>query len=213
MKHPLSPYKAHVEEWKNCDRCFLAECRKHVVLARGQIPCDVLFVGEAPGESEDVVGKPFVGPAGKLLDHIVWKALPDGTRVLFTNLVGCIPREEVDEPEVSPISPGNAENNSVPRRRVFAGKAGQPEDESIVACQPRLVGLIGIAKPKLIVCVGALARDWFDQGYKHSIKVPDMPPHIDVTHPAAILRASVVMKGLMVQRCVVNISNAWEDAR
>jgi uracil-DNA glycosylase len=63
-----------------------------VVLCRGRLPCDVLFVGEAPGVSEDVLGRPFVGPAGKLLDTIVERALDGQYDCAMTNLVACIPK-------------------------------------------------------------------------------------------------------------------------
>jgi uracil-DNA glycosylase len=68
-------WSAHVDDWKDCTRCPLHTVRSNVVLARGSIPCDILFVGEAPGRSEDALGKPFVGPAGILLDEMIEDAL------------------------------------------------------------------------------------------------------------------------------------------
>jgi uracil-DNA glycosylase len=63
-----------------------------VVLARGRIPAPILLCGEAPGVSEDVLGSPFIGPAGKLLDHILARAIDGQFDYCLTNLVGCIPR-------------------------------------------------------------------------------------------------------------------------
>jgi DNA polymerase len=58
-----------------------------LVTARGHVPCDILIIGEAPGASEDIIGRPFVGPAGILLDDILEKSLDPDIRVAMTNLV------------------------------------------------------------------------------------------------------------------------------
>lgn len=195
----MNPWLQFVERWKDCTACHLCEGRQRVVLARGSIPCDVLFIGEGPGESEDSLGAPFVGPAGQLLDRIVNRAglpskhvdLPNNTwRLLtwaFTNLVCCIPRDE------------------------DGGKATEPDDEAIDACSVRLVEFVELASPKLIVCVGKLAKDWLDPGWKHSIQLHRKIPLVDILHPAAILRANVAQQGLMIQRCVVQLRNAVEE--
>lgn len=126
-------WKEHKARWIDCTLCELSERRKSVVLARGKIPCDILFVGEAPGASEDVLRKPFCGPAGKLLDSIIAKAVPPGFKVAFTNLVACIPLDE------------------------DGAKTKDPPKKCIAACQPRLVEFMAMVKPSLIVHVGALA--------------------------------------------------------
>ena len=99
----LSIFQKHCERWKNGCGSRLCFGVKNVCLARGKVPCDVLFVGEAPGESEDTIGKPFVGPAGKLLDYIIGRAL-QGTelRAAFTNLVCCIPRDDDGGKSIEP---------------------------------------------------------------------------------------------------------------
>ena len=185
-------FKDHVAQWIDCQRCQLCEDRDRVVLARGQIPCDALFVGEAPGESENVLGRPFCGPAGYLLDDIIERSLEGNRavprfplRVSFTNLVACIPRED-------------------------GGKATEPDDESIEACRPRLEQFIALAQPRLIVSVGSLARDWLAQGYRYSIRLPQpLPAQIEIIHPAAILRANSAQQSLMVRKCVVTLTNAF----
>ncbi|MEK0326406.1 MAG: uracil-DNA glycosylase family protein, partial [Nitrosopumilus sp.] len=100
-------WKEHRAKWIDCSLCSLCKRRRKVVLARGKVPCDVLFIGEAPGASEDSLGSPFVGPAGHLLDQMIEDALdmtsPDqadlpaidsGPRIAFTNLIACIPKDE-----------------------------------------------------------------------------------------------------------------------
>lgn len=188
--------------WEKGCGSGLCESARNICIARGQVPCDVLFVGEAPGESEDVIGRPFVGPAGKLLDYIIERSLLKGTRYALTNLTMCIPRE------------GDGQ------------KAAQPLPEEIEACAPRLREFIRICQPKLIVCVGALARDYLDEKMKGSIwgnrvslrrslnntsELGSEILRIDITHPAAILRTNVANQGLAVQRCIVSIRTAVEE--
>ena len=188
----LSPWRAFVERWADCRDCVLCETRKNIVLARGSVPCDVLFIGEAPGESEDVIGQPFMGPAGKLLGDIVSRALGGpsesftGIRTAFTNLVCCIPR--------------NANG----------GKATEPDPNEVIACQPRLAEFIALCRPRLIVCVGALASRWIgNQRTKYGIG-GDVRI-IDIIHPAAILRSNSAQQGMAIQRAVVQIANAVEE--
>ncbi len=183
----LSPFQQHVERWRECGECGLCRQRQRVVFARGKIPCDLLCCGEAPGESEDVLGRPFVGPAGRLLDAIIERAVPATVRVAYCNLVGCIPRL----PE--------------------GGKASEPVPEEIRACAPRLVEFVKIANPRLVVCVGALSRDYLDPKMMGSTKIPLTIPRVSITHPAAILRANLAMQSLAIQRCVVTIATAVRE--
>jgi uracil-DNA glycosylase len=143
----------HVAKWRDCQKCPLAQQRSNIVLARGTLPCDVVFVGEAPGSSEDALGLPFRGPAGNLLDQIIERAMPDITYAM-TNLVCCYPRE------------AKAEGINEPRL------------DEIKECRPRLTEFINIAQPKLIVCVGRLATEHVDhRDGVHCIDI-DHPAHI-----------------------------------
>lgn len=181
--------KTHAASWTGCKKCHLCEGRKQVVIGRGTLPCDVLFIGEAPGESEDVVGKPFVGPAGKLLDHIIVTALGPLRTYAITNLVGCIPRD--------------------PESR---DKAIEPDDEYIKACAPKLREFYALARPKIVVRVGKLAQTWVDPVYKHSsIRELGGAAVADIVHPAAILRANITARGIMVQRAIVTIKTAIDS--
>lgn len=69
-----SPWQRHAEKWRDCHLCDLCSQRDRIVLAKGDVPCDLLIIGEAPGESENVTGLPFTGPAGHLLGKIVASA-------------------------------------------------------------------------------------------------------------------------------------------
>jgi len=94
-----SKWERHVRKWEDCQKCELAERRKNVVLFRGKVPNDVLFIGEAPGVVEDKFGKPFKGPAGLLLDDMISKAIEEvpaakSYKMGFTNMISCIPLDE-----------------------------------------------------------------------------------------------------------------------
>lgn len=175
-------YKEHKNKWKNCKLCPLHSKATKIVLGRGTVPSDILFIGEAPGQSEDVIGQPFVGPAGHLLDHIIEVAskdyLEDGNElsISFTNLIGCIPLDEEND------------------------KVSEPPKDSIKKCSGRLLEFIDLASPKLIVLVGKLAAKWSPTS--------DEWATIEIMHPAAILRLDQSQQGLAIQRTVFQIKDA-----
>ena len=80
----------------NCRLCGLCEGRMKIVLPSGDLNSPVVFVGEAPGEREDIIGKPFVGRSGKLLDSIMEEEGVDRSKVMITNTVKCRPPENRD---------------------------------------------------------------------------------------------------------------------
>lgn len=174
-----SRYSLHKQEWVNCTKCLLHEKRTKVVLVRGKLPCEVLFIGEAPGQNEDVIGQPFVGPAGKLLDQIIADALEGKFSYALTNLVGCIPIGDDGD------------------------KVAEPPEEAIRECAPRVADVYEMCQPQLIVGVGLLASKWIDRIIPHrDAKL------VKVVHPAAILRMDVSQKGLAIQRTIMQIASA-----
>lgn len=176
----MSAWTDHVARWRDCQACPLGKQRNRIVLARGTLPADVVFVGEAPGASEDATGLPFYGPAGYLLDQIIERALPPTVSYVLTNLVACFPR--------------------------LAKEAGdnEPERSEILACRPRLVEFIDIARPKLVVRVGSLAAEY-------TSRADDGMRYADIVHPAAILRMPLAKKNMALQRAVVILRNVVED--
>ena len=181
----VTTYAEHRQRWQGCRACVLCETRKSVVLYRGDLPCEILFCAEAPGESEDVLGFPMKGPAGHLMDQIVKNGLPLGRTFGFTNLIACIPRD----PE--------------------GGKLAKPDDDSVRACEGRLREIVNLAQPKLIVCVGREAQMWLNPGYKASIKLDRPIPMASIIHPAAILRGfERRLQGLEARRASVEIRDA-----
>lgn len=178
----MSKYQQHVAKWQDCQLCKLCVNRTNIVLGKGKIPCDALFVGEAPGASEDILSVPFVGPAGKLLDEIIRQSGAEKYRLAFTNLVACIPLDDSGE-----------------------DKLVAPPLESIRACKDRLVEFVQLANPKMIVCVGALAAKWCPEFLNKKLV------YVNIVHPAAILRGNLAQRGLSIQRAVVILSTAIED--
>lgn len=81
---------------KDCRRCPLCEGRTNIVLPDGDVDSKVVFVGEAPGENEDLEGRPFVGRAGKILNGMFEEAGLDRSKVLITNTVKCRPPNNRD---------------------------------------------------------------------------------------------------------------------
>jgi len=148
-------------DWKLCRKCDLHKTRKNVVLGAGSAPADVLFIGEAPGKSEDLLGMPFIGPAGKLLSAMIdmalqWSSLGTKPRIYITNACACRPTD-------SPL-----------------GENRQPTGDELWACYQRLEWECKqIARPKVVVFLGkvadAAARKLF-------------PSATALQHPAYILR-------------------------
>jgi len=160
-----SSYALLQDHWNKCTRCPLHESRRRVVHARGTLPCTVLFIGEAPGESEDSLGKPFIGPAGKLFDEIIAEVVTNLGKPFtyaLVNLVGCWPKVEVE---------------------LSSGETRQPTKDEIQKCQPHLIELIRLARPKLIVTLGDLARRNLPRNTGINNKIREA----SLIHPANIL--------------------------
>ena len=148
-----------------CQNCPLGATRTNLVFGVGDEKAEVLFVGEGPGEQEDLKGEPFVGPAGKLLDDML--AMFDLSRedVYIANIVKCRP-------------PGNR----------------APEIEEVLACIGWLERQVELIRPKLIVCLGRIAAmALIDPGFRitrqHGQWFDVKGRRIMATyHPSALLR-------------------------
>lgn len=112
----------------NCKGCELGVRRTNVVFGVGDPTADILFVGEGPGEQEDLKGEPFVGPAGKLLDDMLSIIDLDRKKCYIANIVKCRP-------------PGNRD----------------PKDEEQDACIGYLQNQIALIQPKILICLGRIA--------------------------------------------------------
>lgn len=113
---------------KVCHKCGLASTRTNVVFGVGNPKAEVLFIGEGPGEKEDLKGEPFVGRAGQLLDKMLAAIDLDRTKIYIANIVKCRPPQNRD-----PL----------------------PEEQN--ACIDWLRNQTKILNPKIIVCLGRIA--------------------------------------------------------
>jgi uracil-DNA glycosylase len=168
--------KSLAEAAQNCRACDLYKNATQAVFGEGAAHAEVMLVGEQPGDKEDLAGKPFVGPAGKLLDNAFEQAGIDRERVYITNAVKHFKWE--------------------PRGKVRIHK--KPNGKEIAACRPWLDAEIVAVRPKVIVAMGAtaaqalLGREFrVTQHHGEMIDMATPHPHeITATvHPSSILRA------------------------
>ena len=148
-----------------CTRCHLCETRTNVVFGVGPEDAKIMFIGEGPGENEDLQGEPFVGRAGKLLDDMLELIDLDRSKVYIANMVKCRPPKNRD-----PL----------------------PEEQN--ACAPWLSRQIELINPRVIVCLGRISAmrfirpdfkitkehgQWFEKDGRQVMAI---------YHPAALLR-------------------------
>jgi uracil-DNA glycosylase family protein len=166
--------KAFREAAAGCKGCDLWERGTQTVFGEGARRAEVVFVGEQPGNEEDLTGKPFVGPAGRLLDDALLEAGIDRAKCYVTNVVKHFKWE-----------PGG-------KRRIHK----KPYAREIAACRPWLEAEITLVKPKVIVCLGATAAQaLLGPQFKVSkqrgrfIESALAPYIVATVHPSSILRA------------------------
>ncbi|MEZ4405817.1 MAG: uracil-DNA glycosylase [Polyangiales bacterium] len=121
-------------EVARCEGCRLSTTRTQTVFSRGDVFARLAFVGEGPGEQEDLRGLPFVGPAGQLLDKIIAGMGLSPDEVYVANIVKCRP----------------------PNNRV-------PQEDEMRACTPFLVRQLGLVKPEVVVALGKTAASYLLQ--------------------------------------------------
>lgn len=162
------------EAVQGCRGCALWECASRAVFGEGAPDAQVMFVGEQPGNEEDLTGRPFVGPAGRLLDRALAEVGLDRSEVYVTNAVKHF--------------------RSVPRGKRRIHK--KPGDEHVDACLPWLEAEISVVRPAVLVCLGATAAKAllgaeFRVSRDRGVFVPSaLAPHVLATvHPSAIIRA------------------------
>lgn len=148
-----------------CNKCKISEKRKHLVIGRGDIPADVLFIGEAPGKSEDTMGVPFVGPSGFLLNTMIEEAsrklkLDEIPAYYIINTILCRPYV-LDE----------SKDNYLANR--------EPTAVEIFNCTPHVLNIIAEVKPKVTIFVGKVAETAYKSELKTSVRI---------YHPSFLLR-------------------------
>lgn len=159
----------------DCKRCGLWKGRTQIVMPCGNPVSEIVFVGEAPGESEDLQGVPFVGKSGKILDRMMAEEGFDRSRIMITNTVKCRP-------------PGNRD----------------PTDEEMAACRPflqselkhcRLVVCLGKSASKSLIGIEGRMSDIANVEVTITVnerKVRFIPTY----HPAACIYREEAREGL-----------------
>lgn len=148
-----------------CTMCGLCQTRTNVVFGVGRRDADILFVGEGPGEQEDLQGEPFVGAAGKLLDDMLSIIDLDRKNTYIANIVKCRP----------------------PRNR-------DPQEDEQDACIGYLRNQVALIKPIIIVCLGRVAaKRVIDPNFKitqqHGMWYCEKGVWMTaIYHPSALLR-------------------------
>ncbi|MGC1688198.1 MAG: UdgX family uracil-DNA binding protein [Candidatus Acidiferrales bacterium] len=159
---------------KDCKACDLWKRATQTVFGDGESNSKVMFVGEVPGDQEDRAGKPFVGPAGNLLNKALAEAGIDRSKVYITNAV----KHFKWEPRG--------------KRRIHK----KPNSAEIAACRPWLDAEIARVRPKVIVCLGAtasqalLGKAFRVTQHRGEFIESSLAAYVAATiHPSAILRA------------------------
>src|SRR3954453_9870212 len=175
---PLVPDRPSLKKLKEaaagCTACPLHETGTQTVFGEGLTKARVVFVGEQPGDQEDQQGKPFVGPAGKLLDKALEDAGIDRSQVYVTNVVK------------------HFKWQARGKRRIHQ----KPNWSEIAACRPWLEAELEVIEPRVLVCLGAtagagvLGRDFRVSGQRGELLESDLAENaIATVPPSSILRA------------------------
>ncbi len=190
MKHPSAesfvPQTRSVARLRaaarHCQGCLLYRRATQTVFGEGPAHARVMLVGETPGDQEDLAGRPFVGPAGKLLAEALAEAHVDRQQVYVTNAVKhfkWVPRG---------------------KRRLHA----KPSAREIAACHPWLAAELAAVEPELVMCLGAtaaqslLGREFRLTRQRGQLIERALQPTIVATyHPSAVLRAPSESRGQM----------------
>jgi len=172
----IRPEASLSDLWKaaqDCRGCGIWERATQAVLGEGSPGAEVMMIGEQPGDREDIEGRPFVGPAGKLLNRALEEAGIERTKVYITNMVKHF--------------------NSIQRGKLRIHK--KPSAREISACRPWLDAEIARVRPKVIVCLGATAaqalisRTFRVSTQRGQLMESVLAPLIVATvHPSSILR-------------------------
>jgi DNA polymerase len=157
-----------------CTACDLYKTGTQTVFGEGTKTAEVMFVGEQPGDQEDLQGRPFVGPAGKLLDRAMEEAGIDRSRAYVTNVVK----------HFKWVARG--------KRRIHQ----KPSWAEMTACRPWLDAELAVVQPRVLVCLGAtaaqalLGRQFRVTKQRGQLIDSPLAPNVLATiHPSAILRA------------------------
>jgi DNA polymerase len=188
---PLVPERPSLPKLREaaagCTACPLHETGTQTVFGEGTSKAEVVFVGEQPGDQEDLQGKPFVGPAGKLFDKALEDAGIDRGQVYVTNVVK------------------HFKWQARGKRRIHQ----KPNWSEIAACRPWLEAELEVVEPRVLVCLGATAaqaligRDFRVSRQRGELVDSNLAENVIATvHPSSILRADDATRELEYRELV-----------
>lgn len=156
----MAELPARIRSWAKCGKCKnLAKWRRHVIIGEGDLKAQVMFIGEAPGKTEDLLGEPFVGRSGQLLRQGIKDAAAlakvDVPTHYITNVLACRPTDE------------------------WMGANRPPNQDEIGRCRPRVAQLIAHIRPDKVVFLG-------DVSERECRKL--CPDGVKLRHPAFVIR-------------------------
>jgi uracil-DNA glycosylase family protein len=197
---PLVPARLSLQTLRSaaagCTACDLYKTGTQTVFGEGLETARAIFLGEQPGDSEDRAGRPFVGPAGKLLDRALEQAGIDRKLVYVTNVVKHFkwrPRG---------------------KRRIHQ----KPNLEEVNACRPWLEGELAVVKPRVLVCLGAVAaqallgRQFRVSRQRGEFVDSPLAPKVTATvHPSSILRTSDEDREAAMELFVKDLENVARE--
>ena len=178
------------EEAETCTRCELYKLGTQTVFGEGSENADVMLIGEQPGDKEDIEGRPFVGPAGRLLDKALAEAGIDRSRAYVTNAVKHFKWKPAG------------------KRRLHQ----KPNREEVKACKPWLESELQLVNPKIVVCLGATAaQSLLGPSFKVTkmrgqfVEWPFEPRVMATVHPSSILRGDPESREVAFQGLVADL--------
>jgi len=149
----------------NCKKCELCKYRDQIVIGRGAMPADLLYIAEAPGVNENAVGEAFVGKSGELFeiimnDALVKSELKKMPTYFITNCVLCRPTDK------------------------RGGENRKPKAKEILACMGNVIKIIDKVNPKITILIGRTSERFYKNYFPH---------YRQIIHPAALLRGGGVI--------------------
>jgi DNA polymerase len=178
-----------------CKACPLWKTGTQTVFGEGSADAQVIFVGEQPGDQEDLAGKPFVGPAGKLFDKALVEAGIDRDKTYVTNAVK------------------HFKWKARGKRRIHQ----KPNWSEIAACHPWVEAEIAVVRPRVLVCLGAtaaqalLGRQFRVSRQRGELVESALAEHVTATvHPSSILRGEPSEREAEFQAFVTDLTKVAE---
>ena len=140
-----------------CKRCDLVKTRRKncVVIGRGVVPADILFIGEAPGSADEILRKPLVGQAGRLLDEMIIRAGIINIKYYITNIVLC-----------RPVGEKFAQNRP-------------PSKIEIIKCTQNIMQIYKAVQPQAVIFMDKLALDHYKKEFNSTFTIMNPKWHVN----------------------------------